>query len=271
MRYIKKTSTILVSFIVLMLSLFINATADNSNVYLQNERWISSTMSNVESKYNSGDRFIVVFYRATCSNCKRLGAEVFTSWMNDYSYTIYGVDVDSEGINNWARASAGGGTVSLPLVVFINDKELIALQGASANTVDLLNETFASFIKEESPNETTPTIIVKSDSVYKGSSVTIVVKGTDIPDGYHLALYDLEDNILKHGNRFFINYSFPNEISKSTVLKVKILNVDGITYKDSEENEISERIEITIKNGFFDNIVAFFKWLFKSNEITIAP
>ena len=134
-----------------------------------------------------------------------------------------------------------------------------------------MNDTFIGFNKETPTDYVTPSIKVKSDSVYKHSIVTVVAEGTDVPEGYCLAIYDAEGNLVKKGNQYFAKYSFPNEISKSTFLNVVVVNDGGMTYKDTEGNEISQRIEITIKNGFFDNIVAFFKWLFKSNEITIAP
>ena len=261
----------IIAIICLICHFSLNVYADNLNNYRSNSNWIETSKDYIDSKYATGDKFIVAYVRSDCGNCKYVGTNVLTEWMNSYSYTIYGVDVDSEGINNWARNVAGGGTVTLPLVAFVNKTEVVAFQGASEENIKLMNDTFIGFNKETPTDYVTPSIKVKSDSVYKHSIVTVVAEGTDVPEGYCLAIYDAEGNLVKKGNQYFAKYSFPNEISKSTFLNVVVVNDGGMTYKDTEGNEISQRIEITIKNGFFDNIVAFFKWLFKSNEITIAP
>lgn len=260
--------------LILSLCLFLSISSfvfAETNEYYDNVLWIKSTAAEINTMYDNGNKLIVVYYRTSCGNCKYLGDVLFNPWMNNYSQIIYGVNVDSEGINKWARDAAGGGAVSLPLVVFINNKELISIQGASEENIKLLNNTFIGFNKETPINTVTPGVKVKSDSVYKHSIVTVVAEGTDVPEGYCLTFYDAEGNLVKKGNQYFVKYSFPDEMSKATFLNVVIVKDDGIPYKNSEGNEIRQRIEITIKNGFFENIFAFFKWLFKSNEITIAP
>lgn len=269
---IKKTIGVFFCLIFCLISAFsADAVVNISNDYRKNANWIEVSKDCINSKYSTGDKFIVSFVRTECSNCKYIGTNVFTNWMNDYSCCIYGVDVDSEGINNWAREAAGGGTVSLPLVVFVNNKDLIALQGANDNTVDLMNETFIKFIKEENSVKSIPIINTKSDSVYKGSVVTIIAKVTDIPSGCRLAIFDKDGNLLEKGNQYFIKYTIPYKVKQSQTFVIKIVNNEGLSYHDKEGNEISENIEITVKNSFFDIIIAFFKRIFHSNEIIISP
>lgn len=269
---IKKTIGVFFCLIFCLISAFsADAVVNISNDYRKNANWIEVSKDCINSKYSTGDKFIVSFVRTECSNCKYIGTNVFTNWMNDYSCCIYGVDVDSEGINNWAREAAGGGTVSLPLVVFVNNRETVAIQGATDDAINLLNDTFLSYIKEDHNTKSTPIIKAKSDSIYKNSIVTVVAEGKDIPTGYYLAVYDTNGKLLKKGNRYFVKYSFPDEVSESTFLNVKIVNDDEMPYKDIEGNEISAKININIKNSFFDIVIGFFKWLFKSNEIIILP
>ncbi len=52
---------------------------------------------------------------------------------------------------------------------------------------------------------------------------------------------------------------------------VKVIDKDGNVQKDANGKDLSENIEIKVKSGFFNAIIAFFKKLFGSNKVTIEP
>jgi hypothetical protein len=113
-------------------------------------------------------------------------------------------------------------------------------------------------------------IYVKSDEVYKNSKVTVKAKATGVPDGYVLAVYDGGKPVAT-GTNTSVTYEIPNLVASDKKLKVKIIDKDGNVQKDASGKDLSEIIEIKVKLGFFDLIIAFFKKLFGSNKVTVEP
>ena len=111
-------------------------------------------------------------------------------------------------------------------------------------------------------------IIVKSDTVYKNSYVTVVAKAENVPDGYVLAVYDGDKEVAK-GDKTSVTYK-AGEISADKTLTVKVVDADGNVQKDASGNDLAANIEIKVKTGFFDVIIAFFKKLFRMNAVTIG-
>ncbi len=125
--------------------LSISVNADNSNEYYNNTNWIETSKAEIDSKYNNREKFIVVFYRPECSKCKYIVAHVISHWMDDYSYTIYGVNVDNEIINEWVLNAINNKSANLPLVAFVDNKKVIVFSGAERETVEEMNKTFQKF------------------------------------------------------------------------------------------------------------------------------
>ncbi len=114
-------------------------------------------------------------------------------------------------------------------------------------------------------------ILVKSDEVYKNSKVTVIAKATNVPKEYVLAIYDGEKEPEVIGDNTLVKYEMPKEISNTKTLTVKVIDKDGNIQKDANGKDLSENIEIKVKSGFFNLIIAFFKKLFRANKVTIEP
>lgn len=113
-------------------------------------------------------------------------------------------------------------------------------------------------------------IIVKSDEVYKNSVVTVVAKATGVPDGYVLAIYDGGTDPVAVGNKDSVEYKIPGELSGTRTLTVKVIDADKNVQKDASGNDLTANITISIKSGFFNAIIAFFRKLFRANAVTVS-
>ncbi len=111
---------------------------------------------------------------------------------------------------------------------------------------------------------------VKSGEVYKNSKVTVIAKASNIPDGYILAVFDGGKEV-KRGDRTSVTYEINDPVAQDKTLTVKIIDAAGDVQKDGSGKEPTAKIEIKVKTGFFDIIIAFFKKLFGLNKVTIEP
>ncbi len=112
---------------------------------------------------------------------------------------------------------------------------------------------------------------VKSDEVYKNSKVTVVAKASGIPSGYVLAIYDGGSKPAAIGDSTSVTYEMGELVAQNKTLTVKVIDASGKAQKDGNGKELSAKIEIKVKTGFFDLIVAFFRKLFGANKVTIKP
>ena len=144
MKRLQKALSLLLC-LALLCGFALTANAAGSNAYLSNRRWIETTKSAIEQKYSNGDKFIVDFYRTDCTNSQNVGTNVITPWMDDYGYTVYGVNADTQGIPSWGWTAAGTNSVALPLVCFVNNKSVTAWYGAEKTATDNMKSTFFSF------------------------------------------------------------------------------------------------------------------------------
>lgn len=111
---------------------------------------------------------------------------------------------------------------------------------------------------------------VSSKEVYLRSFVTVTASADRVPDGCCLAIY--EDGKLKtKGDYKSVTYEIPDEITADKTLSVKIVDRNNTVQKDAGGKEISEKIEIKVKTGFFNMIIAFLRMLFGLNKVTIKP
>ena len=111
---------------------------------------------------------------------------------------------------------------------------------------------------------------VKSGEVYKNSKVTVIAKASNVPDGYILAVFDGGKEV-KRGDRTSVTYEINDPVAQDKTLTVKIIDAAGDVQKDGSGKEPTAKIEIKVKTGFFDIIIAFFKKLFGLNKVTIEP
>ncbi|MBR2731251.1 MAG: leucine-rich repeat protein, partial [Clostridia bacterium] len=129
----------------------------------------------------------------------------------------------------------------------------------------LVNDTtlYAVWEKISVPDNPTASakIRVRSDSVFKNTKVTVVAKATGVPDGYVLAIYDGGNDPVATGSRDSVRYTFREEVSSAKTLTVKVIDANGNVQKDANGKDLSEKIEITVKTGFFNAIIAFFRKL----------
>jgi hypothetical protein len=114
-------------------------------------------------------------------------------------------------------------------------------------------------------------LIVKSGEVYKNSKVTVIAKATGVPEGYVLAVYDGGNTPVATGDKDRVEYEIPKVVSKTKLLTVKVIDKDDNVQKNANNEELSENIEIKVKSGFFNLIIAFFRRLFRMNSVTIEP
>ena len=92
------------------------------------------------------------------------------------------------------------------------------------------------------------------------SIVTITATATDVPEGYHLALY-VNGAKVKDGDNKSVSYTY-GEIKTDINYTVKIVDSNGNVQKDSSDNDLSKDSRVTVNAGFFKKLVAFFKGLF---------
>ncbi len=102
------------------------------------------------------------------------------------------------------------------------------------------------------------------------SIVTITATATDVPEGYHLALY-VNGAKVKDGDNKSVSYTY-GEIKSDINYTVKIVDSNGIVQKDSSGNDLSMDSKVTVNAGFFKKLVAFFKGLFKTlPKVDVKP
>ncbi len=114
-------------------------------------------------------------------------------------------------------------------------------------------------------------INVKSDEVYKNSKVTVTATAENVPEGYYLAVYDSGNEPVAKGDNKAVNYEIPGKVASDKTLTVKVVDADNNTQKDGNGKDLTAEINIKVKTGFFDILIAFFKMIFGMNKVTIKP
>ena len=102
------------------------------------------------------------------------------------------------------------------------------------------------------------------------ASVTVIAKAENVPDGYIVAVYDGE-NELGRGDKSGVTYTV-NEIKENKTFTAKVIDASGNVQKDAAGNPLQKNIEVKVKTGFFDKIIAFFRGIFRLlPKVTIEP
>ena len=109
--------------------------------------------------------------------------------------------------------------------------------------------------------------VKSSTTVDYRSKVNITAMASGVPDGYVLAIY--EGKVLKEkGTKDKVTYTpvdgsgKPVELTGDKTFTVKVIDAKGNVQKDGNGKDLTAKVEIKVKSGFFDKLIAFFKGLF---------
>lgn len=98
------------------------------------------------------------------------------------------------------------------------------------------------------------------------SKVTVIATASRIPEGYYLAVFDGSKLCAKGDNRS-VSY-FAGEMRADTLFTIKIVDANG----NPKGNNFQKNVKISVKTGFFDKLIAFFRGLFDLlPEVEIKP
>lgn len=106
-----------------------------------------------------------------------------------------------------------------------------------------------------------------STTVDYRSKVNITATASGVPDGYFLAIYS-GNTLLEKGTKDKVSYTpkdsnnKPAELKSDITYTVKVVDGKNAVQKDSDGKDLTANIEIKVKQGFFDKLIAFFKGLF---------
>ncbi len=155
-KHIKRASAIVLTICLIAGNLFaLNSFAAGSEFdsnFQENDNWINSNVSQVNTKYNNGDKFIVFYYRPdTCYNSYFVGNYSLVPWM-DCGTKVYGLNCDSDDyyyLPSWLYEYISGSVV-LPCVLFIDNKTVEIYKGTDYSSsmtemVKALNQKYTSF------------------------------------------------------------------------------------------------------------------------------
>ncbi len=167
---------------------------------------------------------------------------------------------------SWNTKTDGTGTNYAPGAIYnlSADVTLYAIwqKGGTSDNSNQQDNT------EVNPTASTK-IKVKSDSVYKNSKVTVTAKAEGVPKGYYLAVFDGKIEV-KRGTNTEVTYEIKDLVSKEKKLTVKVIDKDGNVQKNAKGEDLTETIEINVKPGFINAIIAFFRKLFRANKVHIS-
>lgn len=94
------------------------------------------------------------------------------------------------------------------------------------------------------------------------SNVTITATATNVPAGYYLAIYE-GGSLKAKGDNSKVSYN-AGTMTQGKTFTVKVIDGSGKVQSDSNGNALQKNVEVKVKSGFFDKLIAFFKGLFGS-------
>jgi hypothetical protein len=218
---------------------------------------------------------------------KSIGANAFEGKTNLTSITF---NKELEKIGD----SAFYGCTNLEKFVFTNSNvmqriESKAFSGTKIKEDDIRNAVPSSCVISDDAFEpieaveenTTKDAVIKvktSETVDYRANIKVIAYAENLPDGYYLAFYENGKQVSKGDNKEAV-YPDPQknkgneyfQLKSDLTLTVRIVNKQGKVQKDADGNDLEEKIEIKVKTGFFNMIIAFFRMLFGLNKVTIKP
>lgn len=89
-----------------------------------------------------------------------------------------------------------------------------------------------------------------------------------MPDGCKLVIYENGQPVAT-GDSKSVSYKIPGELSSAKTYTVKVIGEDKDVMKDGSGRELTATVSVTVKQGLWNNIIAFFRKLFRMNSVTI--
>jgi uncharacterized repeat protein (TIGR02543 family) len=121
------------------------------------------------------------------------------------------------------------------------------------------NATLTAKFVKDNPTQNAKLNMPQSAEVGYKSTVTVTATAEGVPEGYFVALYDGDTQIAKGDNKT-VSCTM-KKMTGSKTLTAKIVN-DHDEVQSNADGELKKDITITVKTGFFDKLIAFFKGLF---------
>ncbi|MBQ8944847.1 MAG: InlB B-repeat-containing protein [Clostridia bacterium] len=126
--------------------------------------------------------------------------------------------------------------------------------------------TFTAVFEKNNPTASAKLNAKTSTTVDYRSKVNITATASGVPDGYFLAIYS-GNTLLEKGTKDKVTYTpkdnnKPAELKSDTTYTVKVIDSKNAVQKDSSGKDLTANVEIKVKQGFFDKLIAFFKGLF---------
>lgn len=171
---------------------------------------------------------------------------------------------------NGKVTAVGSGTVTIT-AKNANGSESITIQiiksyicpdcGDEVLGEDAINEHIATEARMKA------TVKIKNNSGSKtinyGETLRLTATTTNMPTDAKIYWY--VDGVWKGEGETF-NVSFENG---TKTVEVKLVDANGNVLKDSKGNELSDLEEVSVKTGFFQKLISFFKNLFKVNRTVV--
>ena len=111
--------------------------------------------------------------------------------------------------------------------------------------------------------------VPQSQAVGYKSTVTVIAKAENLPEGCFVALYEGE-SLLAKGDNKTVSYTEP-KMKEGKTLTAKVIDVNGSVQSDAD-GKLEKEFTITVKAGFFDKLKAFFLGLFGLlPKVTLNP
>ncbi len=254
MSIVKKSISVILCVVLVIGSAFMIAGAAGS--YTANARWTEITKSEADSKFNKGEKFIVVFFQNSNPNCQSVGDSVLSTWMDTYSYNIYGVNADTNNVSEWVYTKIKDTAITFPVVCFAENKDATVFSGAGQAAVNGMKAKFYDFagIKPESTYKliydtngggTAPNSIIDNGSI-------TLSKVVPARDGYRFLGWS------KNKSATVANYSAGSafELTEDTTLYAVWEKYDGpasysfsVVYNQSEARKMLDMINQFRQSG----------------------
>ena len=179
-------------------------------------------------------------------------------------------------------------TIKMPVPDYVANTENIViihpLQGAdevfetksSKNKLEIVTENGKKYFRFE-VSSFSPFIIAESTNEATSISIKNKSNGATVNYGDKLKLTAIVDNMPENAKLVWYVNGNPSPVEGETftapeakgnfTVEVKLVDDDGKVLHNTEEKEISDSQSVTVKAGFFQKLISFFKNLFGLNRI----
>ncbi len=112
----------------------------------------------------------------------------------------------------------------------------------------------------DNPSASAKLNVKASATVDYRADVTVTATADNVPSGYYLTVYDGSRKV-ETGDNKKVSYH-AGDMTENKTYTVKVVDANGKVLKDSSGKALSKTVEITVKSGFINKLVAFFLGLF---------